>query len=142
RDCCLDDPEHPLLHTLAYTMQGLIGIGKLTGRQDLINAARLAADAEMSVMREDGFIAGRQDSNFGAAVSWCCLTGSAQLSTVWGELYLMTQEQKYRDAMKRINRYLLARHDIRNADPRLCGGLPGSWPTWGDYGRLTILNWA
>src|SRR5262245_43573433 len=31
-DCCLWDAEHPLLHTLAYTMQGLIEIGKLTRR--------------------------------------------------------------------------------------------------------------
>jgi hypothetical protein len=36
----------------------------------------------------------------------------------------------------------MARHDIRNPDPRLRGGLAGSWPVWGAYGRLQILNWA
>lgn len=35
-DCCLSDPLAPLLHTLSYSMQGLIGIAKLTGRDDLI----------------------------------------------------------------------------------------------------------
>ncbi len=141
-DCCLTDPLAPLLHTLAYTMQGLIGIGKLTGRSDLISAARRLADAQIGIMRPDGHIPGRQTATFSAAVDWCCLTGSAQTSIVWGELFMLTGEKKYRLASHRVNRYLMARHDVRNPDPRLCGGVAGSWPVWGDYGRLRILNWA
>jgi hypothetical protein len=141
-DCCLSDTRAPLLHTLAYAMQGLIGIGKLTGRADLIAGARRLADAEIRIMHADGFIPGRQTADFSPAVHWCCLTGSAQTSIVWSELYLLTQEEKYRVASHRINRYLMARHDLRNPDPRLRGGVPGSWPVWGDYGRLSILNWA
>lgn len=141
-DCCLSDPLAPLLHTLAYSMQGLIGIGKITGRDDLITGARLLADVLLRIMRADGFIPGRQYDDFSPAVDWCCLTGSAQISTVWSELYLLTHEEKYRAAARRVNRYLMARHDIRNPDLRLRGGVPGSWPVWGDYGRLRILNWA
>ena len=44
--------------------------------------------------------------------------------------------------MNHANAYLMRRHDIDNEDPRLRGGVPGSWPVWGDYGRLMILNWA
>ena len=141
-DCCLSDPLAPLLHTLAYSMQGLIGIGKITGRDDLIAGARLLADAQLCIMRPDGFIPGQQYADFSPAVNWCCLTGSAQTSIVWSELYHLTQEEKYRTAVRRVNRYLMARHDIRNPDSRLRGGVPGSWPVWGDYGRLSILNWA
>jgi len=141
-DCCLSDPHAPLLHTLAYTMQGLLGIGRLTGRADLIAGARRLADAQIRIMRADGFIPGRQTAEFSPAVDWCCLTGSAQTSTVWSQLHLLTHEEKYRAAVHRVNLYLMARHDIRNPDPRLRGGVPGSWPVWGDYGRLTILNWA
>jgi len=36
----------------------------------------------------------------------------------------------------------MAHHDIRNPDERLRGGVPGSWPVWGDYGRLMVLSWA
>jgi hypothetical protein len=141
-DCCLSDPVAPLLHTLAYSMQGLLGIGKLTGRDDFIGGARLLADQQLRIMREDGFIPGRQREDFSAAVDWCCLTGSAQTSIVWSELYRITGEEKYREGVGRVNRYLLQHHDIRNPDPRLRGGVPGSWPVWGEYGRLTILNWA
>ena len=141
-DCCLTDPLAPLLHTLGYSMQGLIGIGKIAGRNDLIAGAQLLADAEIRIMHPDGFIPGRQREDFSAAVDWCCLTGSAQTSTVWSELYLLTHDEKYREAVKKVNRYLVARHDIRNPDLRLRGGVPGSWPVWADYGRLRILNWA
>lgn len=142
RNCCLSDPVRPLLHTIAYTMQGLLGVAKLTQRDDLMAAARRTADAELRLMDADGFIPGRQDEQFRGVVKWCCLTGSAQTSIVWSELYAATGEAKYLDAARRVNRYLMARHDIRNADLRLRGGLPGSWPVWGDYGRLTVLNWA
>ncbi len=141
-DCCLSDPLAPLSHTLAYSMQGLIGIGKITGRSDLIVGAQRLADAQLRIMRPDGFIAGQQYADFSPAVTWCCLTGSAQTSIVWSELFELTQQEKYRAAARRVNRYLMARHDIRNPDLRLRGGLPGSWPVWGDYGRLQILNWA
>jgi hypothetical protein len=70
------------------------------------------------------------------------LTGSAQTSAVWSQLYLRTRDQKYRSGVELVNQYLMARHDIRNSDARLRGGLAGSWPVWGDYGRLQILNWA
>ena len=123
-------------------MQGLVGIAKLTGRDDFIAGARLLADAQLDMMDAEGFIPGRQRDDLSPAVRWACLTGSAQTSIVWSELFRLTGEEKYREAVRRVNRYLMGRHDIRNPDPRLRGGLPGSWPVWGAYGRLRILNWA
>ena len=141
-ECCLRDARQTLLHTLAYTMQGLLSIGKLTGRADFIEAARRAADAEARIMRADGYLSGMQTRAFDGAKNWCCLTGSAQTSIVWSELYSLTGEDRYQHCARTVNRYLMARHDIRNPDLRLRGGLPGSWPVTGPYGRLMILNWA
>jgi hypothetical protein len=141
-DCCLTNVEEPLLHTLAYSMQGLLGIGRLTNRKDLVSGAQKLADAELRIMSAEGFLPGRQRQDFTAASQWCCLTGSAQTSAVWSQLYQRTHDEKYLRGVELVNRYLMAHHDIRNPDPRLRGGLPGSWPVWGDYGRLQILNWA
>lgn len=141
-DCCLSDPRHPLLHTIAYTMQGLLGIGGLVGRSDFVEAAALTADALIRLMDTDGFIPGRIDSDFRGAASWSCLTGTAQTSIVWAHLHGVTGQEKYREALRRANQYLMARHDIANNDPRIRGGVPGSWPVWGGYGRFQILNWA
>jgi hypothetical protein len=141
-DCCLTNVDEPLLHTLAYSMQGLLGIGRLTHRDDLIAGAQKLADAQLRIMTPQGFLPGRQRNDFSAAADWCCLTGSAQTSAVWSQLYQLSHDEKYRSAVEVVNRYLMARHDIRNADLRLRGGVPGSWPVWGGYGQLQILNWA
>jgi uncharacterized protein YyaL (SSP411 family) len=141
-DCCLNDPSRPLLHTIAYTMQGLVEIGRLTQRSDFIEAARRTSDAQIALLGPDGYLPGRQDSRFRAASSWACLTGTAQTSIVWRALFDLTRDLRYCQAANLANSYLMARHDIRNPDPRLRGGVPGSWPVTGGYGRLQILNWA
>lgn len=141
-NCCLTDAQHPLLHTLAYSMQGLLGLGKLAKREDFISAARRSADTLMRVMAPDGFIPGRLDSQMHGAVSWACLTGTAQTAIVWFQLYELTGEERYLKAARLANRYLMARHDISSPDPVIRGALAGSWPVWGDYGRLRVLNWA
>jgi uncharacterized protein YyaL (SSP411 family) len=141
-DCCLTDPAKPLLHTLAYTMQGVLEVGLLEERPDLVAAARKTADALIGAMDAEGFLPGRFRPDWSGAVSWCCLTGSAQTSIVWSRFHNLTGEDRYRKAAARVNRYLMARHDLTSADPAIRGGVPGSWPVWGDYGRFLILNWA
>ncbi len=141
-DCCLSDAHRPLLHTLAYSMQGLIGIGRLTGRFDFIEAAARMADSLIRLMSPDGFLPGRIDARFQGVVDWCCLTGTAQASIVWLHLSRLMKDLKYLDAARSANRYLMKHHDVSNSDPGIRGGVPGSWPVWGDYGRFRILNWA
>ncbi len=140
--CCLTDADRPLLHTLAYTLQGLVGIGSLTGRSDFIEAAGRTADALVRLMDGDGFIPGRIRADFTGAVGWCCMTGSAQTAIVWARLHDLTGDRRYREAYDRVVGYLLARHDVTSADEAIRGGVPGSWPVWGDYGRYMVLNWA
>jgi hypothetical protein len=60
--CCLTDVERPLLHTVAYTMQGLVGMGKLVGRHDFIAAGAKRADALLKLMASDDFIPGENQS--------------------------------------------------------------------------------
>src|SRR5438309_502486 len=122
-DCCLTDASRPLLHTIAYTMQGLLGIGQITGRKDFIDAAARTADSLRNLMDEEGFIPGRIDRNMAGTVDWACLTGTAQTSIVWSQLFRLSGERKYAEAVPRANTYLMARHDIASADPAIRGGL-------------------
>jgi hypothetical protein len=141
-DCCLTDGSQPLLHTIAYSMQGLVGIGTIVHRADFIEAAIRTADSLVGLMDKDGFIPGRIGPDFKGTVDWCCLTGTAQTAIVWGRLFQLTGNAAYKNAMHCANAYLMRHHDIENSDTCLRGGVPGSWPVWGDYGRLMILNWA
>ena len=141
-DCCLEDPSKPLLHTIAYTMQGLIGIGRMVDRPDLWKAAETTARSLMTLMDRDGFIPGKIDAGFQGQSTWCCLTGTAQTAIVWSQLFERTGDEAFRSARRTATRYLMRRHDLSIAEPAIRGGVFGSWPVWGDYGRLTVLNWA
>lgn len=141
-DCCLSDPRQPLLHTIAYAMQGLLGLGQLTGRKDFIASATVMANNLLKLMDVEGFIPGRINSSIAGTVKWCCLTGMAQTSIVWSWLYEITRQEGYREAVRRANRYLMARHDIGSADSAIRGGLAGSWPIWGGYCPLMVTSWA
>ncbi len=141
-DCCLLDAEKPLLHTIAYSMQGLLGIGRLTGDARFEEGAERTARGLMQVMHDDGFIPGQIDREFTAAADYSCLTGSAQTSIVWSELYQLTGDEAFRSARTTVNRYLMQRHNLGQPHPAVRGGVYGSWPVWGAYGQLLVLNWA
>lgn len=140
--CCLLDPNRPLLHTIAYSMQGLLGVGRVSGREEFIAASICTADSLIKAMDDTGYIAGCLDRNFRPKATWCCLTGTAQTSKVWSDLAVITGDKRYIEAAELANRYLMARHDISNSDPSIRGGIAGSWPVWGDYGKYRVLNWA
>jgi hypothetical protein len=142
-DCCLSNPVRPLLHTIAYAMQGLVGIGKLTKEADFIEAADRTARSLQARMGADGFLSGRYDRDFKPTAPWCCLTGSAQTSVVWSELSLLGRGgSDYPVSVQRVNDYLCSHHDATNENPTIRGGVAGSWPVWGEYGPYKILNWA
>lgn len=141
-DCCLTNASQPLLHSQAYAMQGLVGIGALVNRSDFIEAATCTADALVDLMTPDGFLPGRFDRNFRGTVSWCCLTGTAQTAIVWGRLHGLTGRERYRTACMTANRYLIAHHNISHENSAIRGGVTGSWPVWGSYKPFAVVNWA
>jgi DUF1680 family protein len=141
-DCCLDDNRRPLLHTIAYTMEGLLEAGTIAGEAAFIDAARRAADALLARQRPDGSLGGRFDAEWRPAARWSCLTGDAQTSIVWLRLAEITADPRYADAARRMNQYLMSTQDLESADPGVRGGIKGSDPIYGEYGSHEYLNWA
>lgn len=139
---CLTDPLHPLLHTIAYCVRGILEVGILEGNQKYISRAKKTASALMAKLASDGFLAGRFNKSWEPAVSWSCLTGDAQLSIIWGKLYQLTKEETYLECMQRINRYLMKCQILKTNNTNIKGGMPGSNPISGDYGKCEIVNWA
>jgi predicted ATP-grasp superfamily ATP-dependent carboligase len=132
----------PLTHTIAYATRGILESGMLLSNDAYIESARKTADAVLDRLGEDGRLAGRLDHEWKDAVSWCCLTGSAQMSIIWLKLYRLTGDERYRDAGIRINRYLKAAQDLIHDDEGVRGGIAGSFPLSTGYNRFQILNWA
>jgi uncharacterized protein YyaL (SSP411 family) len=141
-DNCLTSDEHPLLHTIAYVAEGLLGAGMLLSEPCYVDACRLTAEALAEVQRGDGALAGRYDSRWRPAAGWTCLTGIAQTALVWLRLYLSTKEQRYLDSARAANRYVCGTQDLATQDPGVRGGVKGSQPVWAEYARLMYPNWA
>lgn len=139
---CLYDPIRPLLHTIAYSLRGILETGIALNKPAYIAAARTAADALLAKQREDGSLAARFDERWKPAVGFSCLTGNAQMGTVWARLHHATGERKYVDGLVKANHFLRRVQWRNTGNPGLEGGISGSFPLHGRYGRFEILNWA
>jgi len=140
--CCLVDPSQPLTHTIGYALRGIIEAYRSTKDQDVLKACVKTADGLVKVAdMRNGFIPGRINSEWEGTVSWACLTGSVQIALCWMMLYQDTAVVHYRDAAFVANSYV--RRTIRmTGSDGICGGVKGSFPVYGDYGKYEYLNWA
>jgi hypothetical protein len=139
--CCLNDPQKPLTHTLGYTLRGFIEGYRYFSDDSMLEAASRLADPLLAALQEDGFLAGRFDASWRPRAEWSCLTGTAQVAICWFLIGRLTGDQRYIHGAKLANSFV--RRTIRLSGPAdVVGGVKGSYPFWGDYGRYELLNWA
>ena len=139
---CLTRPETPLLHTIAYTLQGILEVGLLSRREDFVEAVRSGVASLLSRMSPNGFLPGRYDSNWEPASFSSCLTGSAQLAVVCYRLFDHTRVETYRLAANRLVNFLKPLQRLNPDCPDISGALPGSFPIFGEYMTAGYPNWA
>lgn len=140
--CCLTDPVRPLLHTIGYTIRGLVDGGRALGDPALQEAGARAARALLSRVREDGWMSGRFDAEWRGTASWSCLTGCVQMCNNWIRLFLGTGDRSWLEPIPRVLAFVKSTQHRTAAELGLRGGIKGSWPLDGEYGRYEILNWA
>lgn len=140
-DCCLSNPSQPLTHTVGYALRGLVEAYRFTGDQKILEACRRTADGVLSAIQTSGFLPGRLNADWSAAVSWMCLTGSAQIASCWFLLYEATGNEEYRDAARAANRCVRCTVSVDGPDT-MRGAVKGAFPIDGNYGRFEYLNWA
>jgi hypothetical protein len=139
---CLSTRVHaPLLHTIGYTLQGLLELGINSGRAVYVDAVRRAVDALLPHCAR-GFLHGRWYSDWQPAALSSCLTGSAQLAVVCYRLASHTGDRRYREGADSVLNYLKALQPTEGSDPGVVGGIGGSFPLTGAYLRLGFPGWA
>lgn len=141
-ECCLNDPNRPLLHTIAYSMRGLLEGGRVLGDERLIRAAALTGRSVMQVVRPDGWIAGRLDSKWRAVAPYSCLTGDAQIANNWLRLAAITGDRSWLEKVEPVLSFLKQRQNSTSPIGGVRGAIAGSWPLYGEYGRYEMLSWA
>ena len=139
--CCLADPSQPLTHTIGYVLRGVLEVHELYRHPQLLAAARRTADGVVSAMRRNGSLPGKLNADWRGTVGWTCLTGNVQIAHCLLRLYQWTGVTEYRDAGYALNHFV--RRTLRQSDrSETRGGVKGSFPVDGDYGRFEYLNWA
>lgn len=139
--CCLDDPAHPLTHTLGYALRGVLEAHRFHSDPAFLEAAKRTASGLMSAMHDNGFLPGRLGADWSAAADWACLTGTAQVAHCWLLLFAITGQHDFLNAASIACRFL--RRTVRLDGPLdTRGGVKGSFPVGGSYGRFEYLDWA
>jgi hypothetical protein len=138
----LENPDAPLTHTIGYTLQGVLEVGALANRRDLIEVARRGVDPLINAIEPNGFLRGRFRSDWTPAVRSCCLTGSAQIAIICYRLFEEIGDPKYRVAGDRLTNFLKGVQLLDSEMPQINGALAGSFPITGSYIYLGYPNWA
>lgn len=139
--CCLSRQEAPLTHTLGYFLKGVVEAHRFSGEEKYLRAARLTAEGLLDARRPDGSLPGRLGADWSAMVPWTCLTGNVQIADSWIYLYQVTGDERFWQAACAIN-VVVRRTLILDGDDGVRGGIAGSFPVQGNYGRFEYLNWA
>lgn len=132
----------PILHTIAYTIDGLINSGLLLDDQKYIQAGQKAANKLLDSYNSHRILSGRYDENWNGS-QLPILTGYAQMAINWMNLYHITHNKAYLNASLEINRQLVwvQRADDCSIDA-VRGAISGSFPIWGKYEPFSYPNWA
>jgi len=138
---CLDTPEAPLTHTIGYALRGVVEAHLWSHDGELLRAACRTAEGILTAVAPDGRLAGRLDARWRPGADYVCLTGSTQIAHSLFLLTRLTNDARYRDAGLRLNKYVRRTVNVLG-DPNMAGGVKGSFPVDGEYGRYQYLNWA
>lgn len=139
--CCLEDATRPLTHTIGYALRGILEAYRFSGDADLLTAALSTARGVVAATQPSGHLAGRLTADWQAAVPWACLTGSVQLAHCLFMIHEDTGDAQFLATGRLLMSHV--RRTIRlDAPEGIRGGVTGSFPVDGEYGRFELLNWA
>lgn len=139
---CFYENEIPLLHTIAYTLEGLLGAGETLGVERYMRAARCGVEPLVRICREGGRLKGRYARGWRGAASWRCLTGEAQLAVVLYRLSKYFDREEYLRVAHSLVNGLASIQDLDSSRPESKGAIAGSEPVWGGYCPLAYISWG
>lgn len=142
RDNGFTDGEAPLLHTIGYALEGMLGVGELLNEERYVGATRSGILPLVEIHERRGTLRGRYDENWQETVSWRCLTGEAQIALILYRLAKYEQTDGFARTARAILGDLATIQDTDSPYPETRGGISGSEPLWGRYCPLAYPNWA
>ena len=139
---CFTNSDAPISHTICYTLQGILEVGALAGREDFVTAAQRGTDPLLRNISPEGFLRGSFRMDWSPGLWSSCLTGNAQIAVICYRLYEQTGDSKYKTAADLLVNYLKALQVLDSDNPNINGAIAGSFPLLGGYMRAGYPNWA
>jgi hypothetical protein len=134
--------DRPILHTIAYTIDGLVDSGLLLHERKYIDAASKGALQLRDLFLKQGFLHGRYDRNWNGSEYMIC-TGGAQMAIAWLKLFDISKDEEYLTAAQKMINLLIFIQDRKFTEKAdTLGAIPGSFPVWGRYEPFAFPNWA
>ena len=132
----------PVLHTIAYTIDGLIETGLNLKEDKYVRAGKRAANSLLHKLEITNVMPGRFDKDWKKAANYSCLTGNAQLGIIFFRLYEITKDKRYINAALKLADFLAYTQEVNGVGKYRDGGITGSYPIWGMYCPLKYPSWA
>ncbi|MFH2108810.1 MAG: hypothetical protein ABII93_09095 [Chrysiogenia bacterium] len=140
----------PNTHFLSYTCEGLLQSYRILKNKDYLQAAEKTARRMLEIFNSRGMLFAFWNENWrnhGKYLRWTpgrfvCLTGCAQIATVWMWLFEETGDSTWRAGAFKMLDHLKALQDISSQNEGIRGGIKGSFPLYGSYSAFKYPNWA
>lgn len=141
-DNTLHHNDRPIIHTLAYTIDGLWDCATILKDEQFQQRAVVPARYLATEFLLRGMLNGRYNLKWEGSEAFIT-TGGAQLAIIWHKIFLETGEAIWKDARDKMNVLLsvIAQRNARESD-ETAGGIAGSFPIWGRYEPFALPNWA
>lgn len=135
--------DSSILHTIAYTLDGLLDSGMLLGDEAFVAAAQRGADSLFRIFGAKKRLVARYDHAWRGTARYLMPTGCAQVAILWLKLHAHTRNIQYLNAAMKLDDLLLFLQDRHEREhPATRGALAGSFPLWQNYQLFRYPNWA
>ena len=132
----------PFTHTIAYVMEGLQESYRILGDERYLNAYSKTAEKLLRIFELRRFMAGDFNERWKASTDYSCLTGNAQIATVWLKLYRTNGDMRFLNGALKLNDYTKSKQNLSSLNKGIRGGVQGSHPIRGRYTPFIFPNWA
>jgi hypothetical protein len=129
-------------HGIAYVMQGLIQIYKLTGEQALLDSVIRCASALADLYKSENWLAGEIAEDWTFSSHHVCLTGYSQMALVLDDLFRLTERDTWRRTSRSLVDQVSCTQELSEPWQPWYGGIAGSFPIFGSYAPFQYPNWA
>ncbi|MFW6009148.1 MAG: hypothetical protein ACOCP8_07785 [archaeon] len=134
--------ENAYLHTIAYTIRGLLESSKILEDNKYKKACKPAIQKLFKISEINKVLPGSFNDKWDGNYNYECITGSLQLAIIFMKCFKLEKDIRYLNAAIRINHRIMKTQKINQGLYGIRGGIKGSNPFWGKYMRFRFPNWA